>query len=313
MKIVIPGGSGQVGRLIAKTWGSERDVVILSRGSGPVPGARRVSWDGHSLGAWTTELEDADVVLNLAGRTVNCRYTKSNLQEMYDSRIQSARVVGEAIGLAKSPPALWLQMSTATIYAHTLKQEQDERDGVLGGSEPEVPRYWDFSVKIAKDWEKELAAAHTPQTRKVALRSAMVMQPGAGGIYETLARLAKSGLGGPVGGGSQYMSWIHGADFLRALDWIIQREELSGCWNLCAPSPLTQRAFMKHLRESLGVHVGLPATAWMAEIGAFFMRTDTELVLKSRRVVPGRLLESGFKFRFSDWPSAAENLATAAG
>ncbi len=309
MKIVVPGGTGQVGKLVAQHWGDSHEIVVLSRGARSVPGARSVHWDAHTLGEWACEFEGADLVLNLAGRTVNCRYTKENLQQIYDSRIDSTRIVGEAIARAERPPPLWLQMSTATIYAHTRSQDQDEAAGVIGGKEPDVPRYWDSSIKVAQDWEAEQQRALTPHTRKVALRTAMVMTPEMGGVYWTLKGLARTGLGGSIAGGSQYMSWIYGQDFLRALQWIIDHEELSSAVNLCAPQPLPQAEFMKVLRQSLGVRLGLPATSWMAKIGAVFMRTDPELVLKSRRVVPKRLLDSGFQFECSDWSSAAHALA----
>jgi hypothetical protein len=313
MKVVIPGGTGQVGAILTRAL-CERghEVVVLSRSSSSADGHRRVAWDGRTLGAWAREIDGADVVINLAGRSVNCRYTKANMADMMASRVDSTRVVGEAIGRAASPPRVWLQMSTATIYAHRFDDANDERHGIIGGSEAGVPGYWAFSVDIAKAWEAEQAAAATPGTRKVALRTAMVMSRDAGGIFDTLRGLTRIGLGGAIGGGEQYVSWIHEADFVRAVLFLIDAESISGAVNLSAPEPLPQRAFMSALRRALGRRVGLPATSWMAEIGALFMRTDTELLLKSRRVVPRRLLDAGFTFELPSWPAAAQALASPA-
>ncbi|WP_330277662.1 TIGR01777 family oxidoreductase [Lentzea sp. NBC_00516] len=302
MKIVIPGGTGQVGGVLTRALrAAGHDVVIISRSAG-------VRWDGHTLGRWAEQIDGADVVINLAGRSVSCRYTAENLRQMMRSRIDSARVVGEAIAKADNPPAVWLQMSTATIYAHRFDAANDEETGVIGGREPDVPGYWAYSVEIAKRWEAELDEADTPGTRKVALRSAMVMSPDRGGVFDYLSWLARLGLGGPVAGGRQYVSWIHDDDFVRAVALLI-REPIAGPVNLAAPGPVPQREFMRDLRQAWNVPVGLPATRWMAGLGAFALRTDTELLLKSRRVVPGRLTEAGFEFHFPNWREAAQNLA----
>ncbi|HCH63935.1 MAG: TIGR01777 family protein [Deltaproteobacteria bacterium] len=307
MKVVIPGGSGQVGQVLRRALEAKgHNVVVLSR-SGSERGPVR-HWDGRTLGAWAQEIDGSDVVINLAGRTVNCRYTEENLTQMMDSRVESTRVVGEAIAHAAQPPTVWLQMSTATIYAHTLGPAHTEAHGVIGGQEPDVPAYWKRSIDIATAWEAELEAAHTPHTRKVALRSAMVMSVDRGGVFDVLAGLTRLGLGGPIGGGHQYVSWIHEHDLVSAVMFLIARDDLRGAFNLASPGPLPQRDFQTHLRSGLGVWLGLPATRWMAELGAVFLRTDTELVLKSRRVVPGRLLDAGFEFQFADWPAAAEDL-----
>ncbi|MEW2262914.1 DUF1731 domain-containing protein [Streptomyces sp. NPDC047853] len=306
MKIVIPGGTGQVGTVLKRAWtAAGHEVVVLSRRSRR-PG--EVPWDGRTPGDWFKEIDGSDLVVNLAGRSVNCRYTPANLRAMRDSRVHSARVVGEAIAAAAEPPRVWLQMSTATVYAHRFDAPQDEATGVLGGREPDVPAYWSYSVDIARAWEGALERADTPHTRKVALRSAMVMSPDRGGVLDVLLWMARLGLGGPVAGGAQYVSWIHERDFVRALDFLAARDDLTGPVNLAAPAPLPQRAFMRALRQARGVPVGLPATRWMAELGALVLRSDTELLLKSRRVVPGRLLDAGFAFDHPAWPRAAEDL-----
>ena len=267
-----------------------------------------LAWDGRTLGDWVQAIDGADLVLNLAGRSVDCRYTRSNLDQMMRSRVDSTRIVGQAIAQATQPPPLWLQMSTATIYAHRFDAPNDEQTGVIGGAEPDAPEYWGFSIEIAKAWELEQERADTPDTRKVALRAAMVMSPDRGGIFHVLSRMTRLGLGGPIAGGRQYVSWIHEQDFVRAVDFLIDHKDITGPVNLAAPNPLPQRDFMVALRRAWRTPIGLPAAAWMAEIGAFFLRTDTELLLKSRRVVPGRLLAEGFTFDHPQWPEAAANL-----
>ncbi|WP_062351670.1 epimerase [Herbidospora yilanensis] len=305
-KIVMPGGTGQVGTILRRALrAAGHDVVVLTRRPSR---DGEVGWDGQTPGPWTKEIDGSDVVVNLAGRSVDCRYTPANLRAMMDSRVNSTRVVGAAIAAAARPPRVWLQMSTATLYAHRLDAPNDEATGVIGGGEPGVPGYWGYSVEIAKAWEAAQERAGTPGTRKVALRSAMVMSPDRGGVFDVLSRLTRLGLGGPVGGGAQYVSWIHDRDFVRAVEFLVERDDLAGPVNLAAPGPLPQRAFMRVLRGAWGVPVGLPATRWMAEAGAFVLRTDTELLLKSRRVVPGRLLGAGFTFECPDWAGAAGDL-----
>lgn len=306
MKIVLPGGTGQVGTVLRRALtAAGHEVVVLSRRPA---GRGEIAWDGRTPGPWTEAVDGSDVVVNLAGRSVSCRYTPANLKEMMDSRVDSARVVGEAIAAAARPPRLWLQMSTATVYAHRFDAPNDEATGVIGGAEPGVPAYWGYSVDIARAWEREQERADTPLTRKAALRSAMVMSPDRGGVFDVLSRLARLGLGGPVAGGAQYVSWIHDHDFVRAVEFLIARDDLDGPVNLAAPSPLPHRAFMRALRGAWGVRAGLPATRWMAGLGAFALRSDAELLLKSRRVVPGRLLDAGFAFEHPEWPQAAAEL-----
>jgi len=306
MKIVIAGGTGQVGGVLARAFLAKgHDVVVLSRG-GRSP-ARLVRWDGKAFGDWASELNGSDAVINLAGRSVNCRYTKANLNEMMNSRVDSAKIVGEAISRAAKPPQVWLQMSTATIYAHRYDAPNDDVTGVIGGKEPDAPPYWGFSIRIGEAWERAQAEANTPSTRKVALRTAMVMSPDRGGIFDVLSNMTRLGLGGPVGDGRQFMSWISDHDFIRAVEFIMVGD-IAGPVNLSSPNPLPQREFMAALRKAWGVPIGLPASKWMAEIGAFFLRTDTELVFKSRRVVPRRLLDAGFKFERANWPHAAAEL-----
>ena len=246
--------------------------------------------------------------MNLAGRSVNCRYNAANRRAIMDSRVVSTRAIGDAVANASRPPRVWLQASTATIYAHRYDAPNDEETGILGGDEADAPDTWRFSIDVAKSWEKAVDAASTPETRKVKLRSAMVMSPDPGGVFDTLLTLVRRGLGGRAGDGRQYVSWIHDLDFIRAVYWLIEREDLEGSINLAAPNPLPNAEFMGALREAWGISFGLPASRWMLEIGAVFMRTETELVLKSRRVVPALLEKSGFRFNFPTWPEAARDL-----
>jgi len=308
MKVVIPGGSGQVGTLLARAFHSDgHEVVVLSRRPLAQPW-RVVAWDGVVLGPWRRELDGCDVVINLSGRSVNCRYTVANRTEILESRVLSTRVVGQAIAEAKRPPRAWLQASTATIYAHRYDAPNDETSGVLGGDELSAPSSWKFSIDVARAWEGAFNEATAPATRRVALRSAMTLSPDAGGVFDTLVGLVRRGLGGSAGDGRQFMSWIHYEDFVAAVRWLIDREDIEGVVNLAAPDPLTNADFMRVLRQAVGVPIGLPASRWMLEIGAIFMPTETELILKSRRVVPARLLERGFIFRFPSWSDAARDL-----
>lgn len=309
MKVIIPGGSGQVGTILARAFhGDGHDVVVLSRQPDSNTPWRTLAWDATSFGPWTDEFEGADAVINLAGRSVNCRYHERNRQQIKQSRVVTTRLVGRAIAGAAIPPRTWLQASTATIYAHRFDAANDEATGILGGDEPNAPDTWRFSIDVAKSWEAACDKIELASTRIVKMRSAMVMSPDRGGIFDTLLTLVRRGLGGSSGSGKQYISWMHDADFIAAIYWLLEREELEGAVNLAAPNPLPNAEFMRELREAWGTKVGLPATEWMLELGAILMRTETELVLKSRRVVPGRLLESGFEFRYPHWAAAARDL-----
>lgn len=308
LRIVIPGGTGQIGQMLARHFFQQgHSVTVLARHIAPAPW-RTVQWSGYDLGNWAVEVDGADVVINLAGRSVNCRYTERNRRRIFDSRVYATRAIGLAIEQAVEPPPLWLNASTATIYRHSFDRAMDEATGVIGGGESGADPSWDFSIDVATSWEETFFEARAPATRRVALRSAMVMGPDRGGIFDTLLRLVRLGLGGTAASGRQYVSWVHDADFLRAIDFLIEREDLDGPINIAAPEPLPNRDFMRYLREAAAVRIGLPAARWMLEIGAWLMRTETELLLKSRRVVPQRLLDEGFAFEFPTWPAAARDL-----
>jgi uncharacterized protein len=308
LRIVIPGGSGQVGTVLARHFHAMgHDVVVLARGAQTAPW-RVVPWDGINPGTWISELEGADLVINLAGRSVNCRYTPENRRAILDSRIKTTELLGRVMAQLTHPPHLWMNASTATIYRHVYDRPMDEETGEIGGNEPDAPAKWLFSIQVATGWEKAFFDAPTPNTRKVALRSAIMLNPDRGSVFDLLLRLVRYGLGGTSGSGKQFVSWIHDADFVAAVEFLMAHEEFTGAVNLASPNPLPNREFMRDLRKAWGASIGLPATAWMLELGSIFMRTETELVLKSRRVVPKRLQDAGFQFRFPDWSSASEDL-----
>jgi uncharacterized protein (TIGR01777 family) len=308
MRVVITGGSGQIGQILARHFHSAgTSVTVVARHVQPAPWST-IAWDGQHQGDWAKALDGADVVINLAGRSVNCRYNQANRREIMESRVVSTRLVGEAIAQATQPPKVWMNASTATIYRHALDRPMDDVDGEIGGNEPGIPSSWRFSYEVATSWEREFFAARTPLTRKIALRSAITMSPDRGGAFETLLTLVRLGLGGSAGSGKQFVSWIHDVDFVRAVEFLMGRSDLEGCVNVTSPNPLPNRDFMAALRRAFGIPIGLPATNWMLEIGAALLRTETELLLKSRRVVPKRLLDSGYVFQFPDWSSAASDL-----
>jgi len=305
-KIILVGGSGFLGSVLAGFFAAKgMEVVIVTRNPKARAGLiREVRWDGTTLGDWTQELEGAWALINLAGISVNCRYHARNRKLMLDSRLNSTRVLGEAVARCANPPPVWLNSSTATIYKHTFGPAWDET-GEIGGC---VEAKDIFSVHIATEWERVFNERNTPRTRKVALRSAMVLGHAKNSVLPNLLRLARLGLGGSLAGGRQFVSWIHQEDFCRAVEWIIEHERLRGPVNLAAPNPEPNAEFVGTIRKVCRMPFGLPASRWMLEIGAFFLRTETELILKSRRVVPTRLLNAGFAFRHPEWPEAAREL-----
>jgi uncharacterized protein (TIGR01777 family) len=308
LRIAITGGSGHIGTLLAKHFHTTgHSVAVIARG--PATAAwTTIRWDGARLAEWSKALDGADAVINLAGRSVDCRYGAQNRIEIMESRAGTTKLVGDAIQSLAVPPKVWLNASTATIYRHATDRPMDEATGELGGTEAAVPETWRFSIDVAKRWEEVFFGASTPHTRKIALRSAITMSPDQGGIFDALLRLVRFRLGGKFGAGDQFVSWIHERDFVRAIEFLIASDRVEGVVNVAAPHPERNTEFMKSLRTAWGTRVGIPAAEWMLEIGAFFLRTETELILKSRRVVPGTLLREGFQFDFPEWPAAANDL-----
>ncbi|PTX92235.1 TIGR01777 family protein [Verrucomicrobia bacterium LW23] len=318
-RIVIPGGNGDLGAILARhLHDAGHHVVVFSRRPSVTPWKTK-RWDGSFSEDLLREIDGADAVINLAGRSVNCRYGASNRREILVSRTVTTEAVGQAIFRAERPPRVWLQASSATLYAHRYDAPNDEATGRIGDNSSAPARSdatreghpaWRFSVDVVQAWER--AATESPgaqRTRLVLMRVAMVMAT-AGGAFPVLRSLARLGLGGAIGDGRQYVSWIHELDFVRAVDFLLARHEIAGPVNFASPNPLPNRDFMQHLRVAQRVPFGLPTPEFLLEAGAFFMRTESELVLKSRRVVPGRLLQAGFTFRYPTWPEAASELCT---
>jgi len=328
MRILIPGGSGQVGTLLARhLYAAGHEVTVLSRHPQDHPEQhwRTLFWDGATAGPWAEEIHRSDAVIHLSGRSVNCRYNAENRREIFDSRVKPTLLLGQLIAASPTPPPIWMNASTSTFYRSAFgdpDRPQDEFTGELGDLPSErgtrepanLPETWSFSIDVAHRWEEALAAIPTPRTRKIRLRSSMTMSPDAGGVFSVFSNLVRCGLGGTQGSGKQFVSWIHDVDYCRATDLLLAHPEITdetdGVINLTAPEPLSNRDFMRSLRHAWGKSFGLPATRWMLEIGTFAMRTETELVLKSRRVVPSLLLKHGFEFQFPTWPEAAKDLAT---
>lgn len=286
MKIVIAGGTGFLGKALEQYF-SERgeDVIILTRN--PVAG-NHIQWDGFTLGDWKNSLENADVLINLTGKSVDCRYNSKNKNEILHSRVDSTAVLQKAISQAKHPPRLWLNSSSATIYVSAFRIPMTEDGGITGD---------DFSMSVCKAWEKEFFSVDQPGIRKVALRSSIVLG-NEGGAFPKLKAVSKYGLGGKQGNGRQYVSWIHVHDFCRALEYIINNEDLHGPVNVVSPCPVINKSFMRLLAQYTRPMLRLPSPAWLLAIGSFIIRTEKELILKSRRVVPKILLQHGFKFEY---------------
>jgi NAD dependent epimerase/dehydratase family enzyme len=322
LRIVLPGGSGQIGQFLARHF-QERGhhVTVLTRGPYAAPW-QTVHWDGEASGDWIETLEGADVCINLTGRSVNCRYHADNRAAIYNSRIRTTQLMNRVIASLVDPPRVWLNASAASIYKRALDENKidlplDEVTGKLSCNEPPAEtepstERWairrNFISRVTGDWETAFFATETPRTRKVALRSGIVLSPTPGSVFAVLSNLTRLGLGGTQGSGRQFVSWIHEADFARAVEFLIDHEEINGPVNMVAPDPLPNREFMAALRWAWDVPNGLPAPAPAIKLGAFFLRTESELALQSSRVVPRRLLDAGFEFQFPHWPEAAEDL-----
>lgn len=301
-KLVIAGGTGFLGAVIISYFKDTFDeIVLLSRKQKKSEAhCKTVIWDAKNIGLWASELEDADVLINMAGRSVDCRYNQKNKELILNSRVDSTKVLGEAIKLSKKPPKVWLNSSTATIYRHSLDKEMDEETGEMGKG---------FSVGVAKAWEKSFFEAKTPHTRKVALRTAIVLGKN-GGALQPMIKITKLGLGGKQGSGHQKISWIHEDDFVQIIDFCIKNNTLSGAINVASPHSSDNKTVMRLLRKTLKIPFGIPSNKILLEIGAFLINTETELLLKSRNVIPKRLLEEGFIFAYDDLEMALKDLVS---
>ncbi|MBK1897236.1 TIGR01777 family oxidoreductase [Chryseobacterium paridis] len=296
MKIIIAAGTGFLGKNLKKYFEEKgNQVYILTRN------AKRESdiyWDAKNLGEWSNVLENADVLINLAGKSVDCRYSDRNKQEIYSSRIESTKVLQEALDQCIHKPKVWLNASSATIYVHSEKHLNTEENGIIGD---------DFSMNICKSWEKEFFTVENNGVRKVALRTSIVLGKN-GGAFPKLYQVTKLGLGGKQGNGNQNVSWIHIDDFCRAVEWIIENENISGPINITAPNPLTNIELMKKLRARLRMPFGMNAPVWQLELASIFLKTETELLLKSRNVYPEILMKNNFQFTYPDMDTALQDL-----
>ncbi len=300
--IVIVGANGFLGRYLsdyylAKGWEVR---AIARREQGLAACVNYYHWDALNYQiSWADAFDGATLVVNLAGRSVNCRYNQKNQDLIRDSRVQTTQLVGQAIANCVNPPSYWLNSSTATIYRHAQDKPQDDETGQLGSG---------FSVSVAKDWEQAFFTADTPEkTHRVALRTAIVMGNEKGTVIDVLNRLCRLYLGGSMGSGQQMVSWIHIEDFCRAIDWISQQQHPDSRYNLSAPNPLPNHEFMQLLRQNNHRKWGLKASKWMLELGAYVLRTETELILKSRWVLPSRLLSQGFEFNYEYFADALKS------
>ncbi len=301
-KIILAGGTGFIGQEICNYFGKDNDIVILTRqitneknnafGEKAIredilKKLRIVKWDGIQLGDWAGEFEGADIIINLAGKTVNCRYNEKNKRDIFDSRTNTTKLIGQAIQKATIPPKLWINAASATIYRHATDRPQDEYSGEFHN---------DFSVQVCQLWEKTFYEQNTPLTRKIALRMAITLGPG--GVMTPYFNLVKFGLGGQQGNGRQMYSWVYIEDTCRMIDWISEHPELEGTYNCCSPNPVPNKEFMQTLCKATGHKIALPAYTWMLKIGATLIGTETELILKSRWVLPTKILQTGFQFRY---------------
>ncbi|MBS1815861.1 MAG: TIGR01777 family oxidoreductase [Acidobacteria bacterium] len=308
MKIVLPGGSGQVGTVLARHFHQRGDkVVVLSR-KAEQRLWRVVPWDGCTPGAWMQEIDGADVVVNLTGSTINTRYTPANRKLILNTRLDSTRVVGEAIRSATRKPKLWMNASAAGIYPHARGESFDEFTTRTGADDLSTPETWRFAADVCKQWEEVFTAEDVPGTRKIALRTTLLLNPNKGSVFDVLIGLVRKGLGGHQGDGRQCISWMHDADYVRAIDLLIDDESIAGPVNLCAPAATSNAEFMRELRRAAGIGIGLPAPEIAIKISAIFMRTEPWLVLKSVNTRPGVLQTAGFDFQYTDFGSAARNL-----
>jgi uncharacterized protein (TIGR01777 family) len=291
-KIILAGGTGFVGQYLQSYFAPKtQQVIVLCRKEIPAKGnIQYLRWDGQSIGPWAAALEGADMLINLTGKSVNCRYTPKNKQAIFDSRTDSTKVLGEAVKQLASPPLVWFNASSATIYRHAEDRPHTEENGEYHN---------DFSVQVCKKWEQAFDAIALPQTRKVVLRMAIVLGQ-KDGVVKRFQKLTQAGLGGPQGSGRQYFSWIHEKDLARLLEFIYAHPNLSGVFNCAAPAPVKNEVLMQTFQQLLHPPFALGSPVWLLRLGAVLIGTETELLLKSRWVLPARLTQEGFEFEYPD-------------
>jgi uncharacterized protein (TIGR01777 family) len=299
-KIIIAGGTGFLGTSLANHYSKQdTQIIILTRGKSKIKGGIQYeNWDGKTIGSWIKVIDNSDVVINLNGKSVDCRYTKKNKSLIYSTRLESTNILGQAILQFNTPPKLWINSASATIYRHSVDKEMDEYAGEFGEG---------FSIDVCQKWEAAFNQFELNNTRKVILRTGIVLGK-SGGPMKPLKMLAKLGFGGKQGSGEQYVSWLHEDDFVNIIDFIASNQDINGAYNITAPTPLPNSDFMKAIRHALKIRVGISMPRWLLELGAIIIGTETELILKSRRVVPTKLLEAGYHFKFKEINKALFNL-----
>lgn len=299
-KIILAGGNGYLGKVLTAYYRDmAHQIIILSRSPKPTNGnVETLVWDGRTPGNWVNELEGAELLINLCGKNVNCRYDEKNMADIIASRVLPTTFLGSVIAKLKRPPQLWINITSATIYRHAEDRPQDEENGEIGQG---------FSVDVCRRWEESFFATNTPQTRKVALRMGIVLGI-SDSAFPRLLNLVKFGLGGKQGNGQQYMSWVHEQDAAKCTEWLLEHPELDGTINCTAPGPVKNDEFMAIMRKAYGIPFGLPSPAWLLSIGALLIGTETELLLKSRWVLPKRLLDSGYPFLFAKAEDAIKDI-----
>lgn len=288
-KVVLAGGTGFIGKNLKEKFAAlGYEVIIISRDKG------HVRWDQHA--DMVRALEGAEMLINLAGKSVDCRYNEKNKALIFSSRTETTKALGNALLACKTPPSLWINSSTATIYRHAEDRPMSEEAGEIGSG---------FSVEVAKQWEQSFFSFDLPQTRQIALRIAIVLGKNEGAIVP-LKNLTRFGLGGKQGSGQQMFSWIHIDDLYDIILFLRDRDDLNGVFNCSSPHPVTNDAFMSSMRQAMNIKIGLPAPKWLLEIGTFILRTESELVLKSRWVIPERLEKAGYEFKYKTIDTALE-------
>ena len=297
-KIVLAGGNGYLGKVLAKHFKPlSTEVIILARKAAPTNGnVKTIVWDGRTEGNWIEHLAGADLLVNLCGKSVNCRYTEKNMQEIFDSRLIPTALLNKVVARMENPPKVWINSASATIYRHAEDRPQDELTGEIGEG---------FSVEVCKAWEKTFFETDTPQTRKIALRIGIVLGKESA-VFPPLHNLAKFGLGGRQGNGNQYVNWIYEQDIAGIVEWLLNKPEANGIFNCVAPNAVKNKVLMNAIRRACHMPFGFPAPAWLLAIGAVLIGTETELILKSRWVYPKRLLDMGYQFQVTNIDDAVK-------
>lgn len=299
-KIILAGGNGYLGQVLAGYYKDKAaEIIILSRQPAAQQGnVKTILWDGREQGDWVRHLDGADLLVNLCGKNVNCRYTPENQKEIIASRVNPTRALGLAIATLNVAPKLWINVTSATIYRHAEDKPQDEETGEIG---------YGFSIDVCKIWEETFFSTDTPNTRKIALRMGIVFG-WHDGVFPRLLNLVRAGLGGKQGNGEQYVSWIHEHDVAQCTEWLLTHNEIDGVINCTAPIAIKNNELMDYLRQAYGAAFGLPTPAWLLELGAKLIGTETELILKSRWVKPKRLLDAGYTFAFAKAQHAIDDI-----